>query len=283
MKIFVSADMEGVAGITHPAQCRPSHPDYQRFRRLLTEEVNAAVLGSLDAGADEIVVNDSHFTMTNILIEELHPAVSLISGSNKLLCQMEGLDDTYDGVMFVGYHQGDGEGDGVIGHTLMSATIRKVRLNGVTVDEALINANVAGHYGVPVALLTGDDQVCAAASESLPGIEVAPVKEARDRLSALHRPVGDARALIRERAAAAVRHLAQGELRPVATTTPVEFEVEFRTTSAARMCTLFPDVQRIDPCVITFARESIIEAYKLFWGLGIMAMAVQDGAFGLGL
>jgi D-amino peptidase len=283
VKIYVSVDMEGVAGITHPAQCRPNHPDYSRFRRLMTEEVNAAVKGALDGGATEVVVNDAHFTMTNLVIEKLHPGASLISGSNKPLCQMEGLDESYDGVFFLGYHEGDGEGDGVINHTLMSATIRLVRVNGLVMDEAMINARVAGSLGVPVALLTGDDRVCANAQAAFPGIEVAPVKRAIDRLSAAHKSTEAARGLIQERASAAVAKLREGELKPLAIEGSVRFEVEFRTTSSAQMCTLFPGVARTAPCEIAFEHSSFVDAYRHFWGLGIVAMAVQDGVFGLGL
>jgi D-amino peptidase len=282
MKIFISADMEGVSGITHPAQCRPSHPDYMRFRRLLTEEINAAVGGALEAGASQVVVNDSHFTMTNILVEELHPGASLISGSNKLLCQMEGLDESFGGVFFVGYHEGDGQGDGVINHTLMSAAIRRVRIDGAVADEAMINARVASCFGVPVALLSGDDRVCAAAAAAFPGIEVAPVKRAIDRLSAEHRPVEAARDLIREKAAVAVGNLTNGGLEPLDAGGPVRFELEFRTTSAAHICMLFPGVERLGPCEIAFEHTSYLDAYKHFWGLAILGLTAQDGIFGLG-
>jgi D-amino peptidase len=249
----------------------------------MTEEVNAAVAGAIETGAHEVLVNDSHFTMTNLLIEELHPSASLVSGSNKLLCQMEGLDDSFDGVFFVGYHEGDGQGDGVVNHTLMSATIRRVRVNGLVVDEAMINARVAGSLGVPVALLTGDDRVCAAASEALPGIEVAPVKRALDRLSATHTSVKAVHELIGARAAAAVGKLQREELRPVSVEGVVRFEVEFRATSSAQMCTLFPGVERTSPREIAFEHATFLDAYRHFWGLGIIGMAVQDGVFGLGL
>jgi D-amino peptidase len=275
--------MEGVAGVTHPAQCRPSHPDYPRFRRLMTEEINAAIAGAMDGGATEVAVNDSHFTMTNIVIEELHPLATLVSGSNKLLCQMEALDESYDGVFFVGYHEGDGDGDGVVNHTLMSATIRRVRINGVTVDEAMINARVAGSFGVPVAMVTGDDRVCDAAAAALPGIEIAPVKRAIDRLSAAHRSIEAARQTIRERATEAVAKLGRGEIAPLAVDEPVRFDLEFRTTSSANMCTLFPGVARTGPREIRFEHDSFVQAYRHFWGLGIVAAAVQDGVFGLGL
>lgn len=283
MKIYISADMEGVAGITHPAQTRPNHPDYGRFRRLLTQEVNAAIEGALDAGATEVLVNDAHFTMTNIVIEELHAKASLVSGSNKLLCQMEGLDESFDGVFFVGYHEGDGDGDGVVNHTLMSAAIRQVRIDDQVVDEAAINARVASCFGVPVALLTGDDRVCAAAEAAVPGIEVAPVKRAIDRLSAESRSVESARELIRQHAAAAVKAVADGGVEPLAVPRGARFEVEFRSTSAANICSLIPETERLGPREVAFRHESFLDAYRHFWGLAILGLSAQDGVFGLGL
>lgn len=279
MRVYISVDMEGVCGVTHSAQCRPGHPDYERFRRLMTQEVNAAVEGAVDAGATEALVNDSHFTMTNLVIEDLHPRASLISGSNKLLAQMEGIDDSFDAVFLVGYHQGDGEGDGVINHTLMSATIRRVLLNGEVVDEAGINAAVAGRYGVPVALLTGDDRVTESIARRIEGIEVAPVKRAIDRLSAESLPVVEARRLIRERASAALGRVRDGAIAPVRVATPVRFEIEFRLSSAAHLCTLFPPVERTGPCSIAFEQPTMTEAYRLFWGLGIVATAAMTGVF----
>lgn len=282
MKIFISADMEGVCGVTHGAQCRPTHPDYPRFRKLLTEEVNAAAEGAIAGGASDVVVNDSHFMMTNLLVEDLHPSVSLITGSNKPLAQMEGIDDTFSCVFFVGYHEGDGEGDGIINHTLMSATIRRVSVNGEIVDEAMINAAVAADFGVPVALVTGDERVCEFVSARMPTVQTAPVKRPIDRLSAQHLPIQTARGLIRERAEAAVRNASAGLPRHQVAK-PVRFDVEFRSTSSANMCTIFPGVTRTSPTSIRIERPSAVEAYQFFWGLGIVGMAVQDGVFGSGL
>jgi D-amino peptidase len=279
MKVYVSADMEGVCGVTHSAQCRPGHPDYERFRRLLTQEVNAAVEGALEGGATSVLVNDSHFAMTNIVIDELHPRASLISGSNKLSAQVEGLDGSFGAIFFVGYHQGDGQGDGVINHTLMSATMRQVRLNDVVVDEALINAAVAGEFGVPVGLLTGDDRVCANISETFGNARVACVKRAIDRLSAENLPVDEARRLIREQAALAIEQARAGALEPAVTRTPVRFDIEFRSSSAAHLCTLFPTIERTGPCTVAFERPTVSEAYKLFWGLGIVGTAAMNGVF----
>jgi D-amino peptidase len=279
VKVYISADMEGVCGVTHSAQCRPGHPDYERFRRLLTQEVNSAIEGAIDGGATDVLVNDSHFAMTNIVIEELHPRASLISGSNKLTAQMEGLDETFAAVFFVGYHEGDGQGDGVINHTLMSATIRRVLVNGTVVDEALINAAVAADFGVPVALLTGDDRVCSHISNTIENVQTAPVKRAIDRLSAENLPVHEARRIIRERASLAMEGVGDGTIKPAAAFAPVRFDVEFRLSSAAHLCTLFPAVERTGPCSIAFERPTMIEAYKLFWGLGIVGTAAMNGVF----
>lgn len=280
MKIYVSADMEGVCGVTHSAQCRPGHADYDRFRRLLTAEVSAAVEGALEGGADQVLVNDGHFTMTNLVIEELHPAAELITGSNKLLGQMEGIDASFGGVLFVGHHQGDGEGDGVINHTYMSAALRRVRVNGTLVDEVAINARVAGAVAVPVGLVTGDDTVCARAQETLPGVEVAPVKQSIDRLSARHIGVAAARELIAERARAAVRRLASDPPPPVVVDGVARFEVEFRSTSAARFASAFPGVARTGPNEIAFEHEDFLDGFRHFWALSAFGLAVQDGLFG---
>jgi D-amino peptidase len=277
MKVYISADMEGVCGITHPLQCRPSHPDYARFRRLFTEEVNAAVASALQGGITEVVVNDSHLNMTNLLIEHLHPAASLISGTNKDLCQLEGLDESFAGVFFVGYHEGDGDGDGVVNHTLMSATIRRVRLNDVAVSEATLNAHVAASFGVPVALVTGDDRICASATAGFPGVEVVTVKRAIDRVAAESRSVADARAQITQGAAAAAEKLSRRELTVRDLDGPVTIAVEFRSTSSAHMCALFPGVDRISPTEITFQHASVVDAYRHFWGLSIVAAATQNG------
>jgi D-amino peptidase len=279
MKVYISADMEGVCGVTHSAQCRPGHPDYERFRRLLTQEVNAAIEGAIDGGATDVLVNDSHFAMTNIVIEELHPRASLISGSNKLSAQMEGLDESFGAVFFVGYHEGDGQGDGVINHTLMSATIRRVLVNGIVVDEALINTAVAADFGVPVALLTGDDRVCEHISSTVENVQTAPVKRAIDRLSAENLPVHEARRIIRERAGMAIERVRDGAIKPAAPFTLVRFDIEFRLSSAAHLCTLFPEVERTGPCSIAFERPTMVEAYKLFWGLGIVGTAAMNGVF----
>lgn len=153
MKIFISADMEGISGIATGQQMQDG--EYARFRKLMTQDINAAIEGAFAGGAKEVVVGDSHANMSNILIEELDSRARLITGSNKLLCQMEGIDDTFDGVFFVGYHGREGGSPrGVINHTLMGLAVTEIRVNGRPVGEAELNSGVAGYFNVPVLLVT---------------------------------------------------------------------------------------------------------------------------------
>ncbi|MDI6772121.1 MAG: M55 family metallopeptidase [bacterium] len=279
MRIYVSVDMEGITGVAAGKHVQPGEKDYDRFRRLMTQDANAAIEGALEAGATEAVVSDGHGPMTNLLVEELHPEARLISGSNKLLCQMEGIDGGFDAAFFVGYHQREGGGDGILNHTLVGKIVYEVRLNGEPVDEAAINAATAGAFGVPVALVTGDSAVCADASRRLPGVVVATVKEAVDRTVGLSLTPSRAHALIRSRAADAVRAVRDGGVKPYRPSTPVTFEVDFKRTAPAHMATLFPGVERRGPRTIAITDSDYVRAFKLFWGCLIVGMAAAEGLF----
>lgn len=279
MRIYISVDMEGITGVAAGKHVQPGEKDYDRFRRLMTQDANAAIEGALEAGATEAVVSDGHGPMTNLLVEELHPEARLISGSNKLLCQMEGIDGGFDAAFFVGYHQREGGGDGILNHTLVGKIVYEVRLNGEPADEAAINAATAGAFSVPVALVTGDSAVCADASRRLPGVVVAPVKEPVDRTVGLSLTPSRAHALIRARAADAVRAVRDGGVKPYRPATPVTFEVDFKRTAPARMATLFPGVERRGPRTIAITDPDYVRAFKLFWGCLIVGMAASEGLF----
>ena len=185
LKVFISADMEGIAGVVNSDQTSSSGNDYNLARRWMTEEVNAAIRGALEAGATEIVVNDSHGSMRNIIVSELSPAARLITGSPKPLSMMQGIDDSFDAVIFIGYHAHAGTKDGVLDHTYSGSRIASIRVNGMELGETGLNALIAGWYGVPVVLVAGDSTVCSQAQEKLgKELEVAPVKEAVGRYSA---------------------------------------------------------------------------------------------------
>ncbi len=280
MRIYISVDMEGVTGVAAGKHVQPGEKDYDRFRRLMTQDVNAAIEGALEAGATEVVVSDGHGPMTNLLLEELHADARLISGSTKLLGQMEGIDGGFDAAFFVGYHQREGGGDGILNHTLIGKVVYEVRLNGEPSDEAAINAAIAGAFGVPVALVTGDGAVCADALRRLPGVVVAPVKEALDRMVGLSLTPTRAHALIRARAAEAVRAVRDGGVGPYRPAPPVVFEVDFKRTAPAHMATLFPGVERPGPRTIRISDPDYLRAFKLLWGCLIVGMASSEGLFG---
>lgn len=277
MRIYMSVDMEGITGVAVGKQVQPGEKDYDRFRRLMTQDANAAIEGALEAGVTEIVVSDGHGPMSNLLVEEIHASARLMSGSNKLLGQMEGIDGGYDAAFLVGYHQREGGGDGILNHTLIGRIVYEVRVNGEPADEALINAGLAGAFGVPVALITGDSAVCAEAERRLPGVVTAPVKEALDRYVGLSLAPERARALIRQKAAEAVRAVQAGRVKPYRAPVPVTFEVDFKRTAPARMATLFPGVERRGPRTIAITDADYVRAFKLFWGCLIVGMASAEG------
>lgn len=277
MRVYISVDMEGIAGAVAPDQVGPGQRDYERFRRLMTQEANAAVQGALEAGATEVLVNDGHGPMTNIVIEDLHPEAQLISGVYKPLLQVQDIDQGWDALFFVGYHQAEGGGNGVLNHTLLGRAVYEVRVNGDAVDEAAINAGVAGAYGVPVALVTGDNELCAAAERRFPGVSTAPVKTAIDRFAARSLTPEKARALIRRQAGQALTRVKNGQLKPYVVQTPVTIEVDFKRTSSAAMSSLIPTVERRGPRTIAISGDDYVRAFKTFVAASLFGLHTSEG------
>src|SRR6516165_10984386 len=203
MKVFLSSDMEGTAGVVDWEQCVGDGPEAAAGRRLLLDEVNAAIEGALAGGGTEIVVNDSHSTMRNLPPDALAGEASYISGSHKPLYMMQGLDGSFDAVLFVSYHGSMGAPAG-LSHTYNPRAVMEARLGGVVTGEAGINALVAAHYGVPVVLVTGDRCACEETAALIPGVHTAVVKEHVSRLAAHSLHPARARALIRTTAEQAV-------------------------------------------------------------------------------
>ncbi|MCL6453933.1 MAG: M55 family metallopeptidase [Alicyclobacillus sp.] len=275
MKIFISADMEGISGVATNMQLT-KEAEYQRFRKLMTADVNAAIAGAFDGGATEVVVADGHGNMSNILIEELDERARLISGNNRVMCQLEGLDDSFDGLFFVGHHGREGGHErAVINHTLAGVCVTELRVNGTVVGETQLNARVAGRFGVPALFISGDDAYVAEVKQDLPHVEAAIVKRGVDRYSAELIPPKRAQQEIRERAAAAMKLV--GKVQPVSVDGPVTFEVEFKNTAQAHMTTTIPLVEQTGPKTIRFSAQDIVTAYKLFWGTVIIAMTATNG------
>lgn len=269
MKVFISADMEGTAGVTDWDQVLPDRHDYARFRRLMTEEVNAAILGALEAGAKEIVVNDSHHTMRNLLIEELHPQAQLISGSPKPYSMMQGIDASFDAVFFTGYHASAGTQNGILDHTYSSATVRQIKLGTLVVGEAGLNAALAGHFKVPVALVTGDSVAVAQAKKLLPHAEAVAVKEPIGRVAARSYQPVEARRRIKEGAARALKRVR--DLKPLALPRPVALEIEWVTTTMADRCMLIPGVVRAGPRATGYKARDAEQAFTVTMACLVLA------------
>lgn len=262
MKVYISVDMEGITGVTGRPHVDPSHAEYTRFRKLMTEDVNAAVEGALEAGATEIVVNDSHSWMYNVLIEELHPAAQLLSGSNKAYLQMHDIDESFAAAFFIGYHAMEGAADAMLDHTLIGRTVTRIKCNGKEVGESALNAAMAGYYGVPVALVTGDDKVAQEVEETIdPRVNTVVVKQSVNRFAARCLPPRESHRLIREGAAKALREL--DKLQPYRVEGPVTFEITFKTTAEAAITTLLPTVTSVDSKTVAVTANNYKDAYRL--------------------
>lgn len=260
LKVFISVDMEGISGVVATDQTSASGADYNRFRRLMTEEANAAIDGAVAAGATEIVVNDAHGSMRNLLIEELHAPAELISNSIKPMGMMQGLDSTFDAVMFIGYHAKAGSPVGVLAHT-GSGTIADLRITGRSMSEGGMNALVAGALGVPVVLITGDQAAIAQMRELVPAIEAVQVKEAIGTTAARSLRPEEARARIRAAAERALRRLS--EIKPLRPALPATFEVAFTQTALADVAEQIPTIQRVDAHTVRFQTEDFLQGYRL--------------------
>jgi len=261
-KIFVSVDMEGIWGVVHGDQTSATSPEYAAARRWMVDDVNAVVAGLLEGGAGEIVVNDSHGSMRNVVADALDPKVSLISGSPKPLSMMQGIDSTYDAVVLVGYHARAGTAPAILDHTISGGTIRSIRINGQELPELGLNAAIAGYYKVPVILLTGDTQTCSQAKTVLgEGLVTAPVKEAIGRVAARLFPAEEARRRLKDAAKEAL--LKRKTIEPFRIGGPYTFEVDFHNSGQAELPLLIPGVKRSGARGVSFAATDYIEGFKL--------------------
>ncbi len=260
LKIYISADMEGVAGVVTDEQVGPTGFEYPRFREFMTAEVNAAIEAALQAGATDIVVSDSHGNGQNLLIEKLPKNVTVIRSWPRPLMMMEGIDDTFDGVIFIGYHASAANPQGVRAHTISSARLADVRLNGVSVSEAHLNAALAGHFNVPVIMISGDDATVREATSVLGNIEAAIVKWNYGFHSARTLTPDASAEQIRQKVSAALRRIR--EFKPYTVTTPVTLDIQFKNYRPAEILSYLPIVQRIGSRTIRFVGRDMIEVSK---------------------
>jgi len=267
--------MEGVTGVTHPQDVIPGRSQYERFRRFLTADVNAAIEGASQGGATGFLVNEAHDGMRNILLEDLDERAELIVGSRKPLSMMQGFEGA-DIAFFVGYHARAGA-EGVLSHTFNSpSVVTDVQLNGEPCSEARMNATLAGLSGIPVGLVTGDDPTCEEAGSLYTNVKTAQVKTAIDRYVARCLPQRVALERIRGAAEGAVRGV--GDLAPYAPGPPYTFFVEFATASTAASVMFFPQLERVDDRRVSWTHDDYETAFKMF--IGVMRMATSDPDYG---
>lgn len=256
-RIYISADMEGVVGVVTSEQLGPSGFEYARFREYMTAEVNAAIEGALAAGASEILVSDSHGNGQNLLIERLPREVTVVRSWPRPLMMMEGIDERFDGALFIGYHTSTTNVRGVRAHTISSANLTAVRLNGIAMPEAGINAAIAGHFGVPVLMISGDDAIVEEARALLGDVEGAVVKWSNGFHSARTMVPEAALDLIRETARRAVE--TADARAPYVLEGPVELEISFKNYMPSEILSYLPDVDRVDSHTVRFTGTDMLE------------------------
>jgi D-amino peptidase len=266
LKVYISADMEGVVGVVTGDHLGPAGFEYQKAREWLTAEVNTAIQAAKDAGATEIVVSDSHGNGENILMDLLPSDVKLVRSWPRPLMMMQGIDESFDAILFIGYHASTTNSAGVRAHTMSSGTLTAVRLNGVAVPEAAINAAIAGHFGVPVVMISGDNVIIDEAREHLGEIEGAVLKEAYGFHSAITVMPEVANRIIREKVTAALGRL--DDFEPYRLEGPVEVEVSFKNYLAAELLSYLSIVDRVDSHTIRFIGEDMLEVSRFLAFMG---------------
>lgn len=275
MRIMISADMEGATGVTWTADVEPGTEQWQRFRRMFTGDVNACVAGLLAGGATDVLVNEAHSAQRNVLLEELDPRASMLTGRHKPLSMMQGIDSGMDGVVFLGYHAGAGA-DGVLAHTYLPNSITGVWHNGIPASEGRLNAALAAEHGVPVLMVTGDDQTCADAAEYAPGAQRVAVKHSVSRYAAICLPPPRTAEAITQ---AAKVSMALAGRAPTAVRAH-RIEVEFDATHLAHAAAVVPTVELIGVRRVGFDAPTMTEAMKAFKVVTAIASAAVEGSYG---
>lgn len=261
-RVYISVDMEGISGVSGPDQTAAGQPEYGRARKLMADDANAAIRGAFAGGATEVLVNDSHGGQRNILPEDLDPRARLISHSFKRHGMMEGLDETFHAVIFVGYHAKAQAPRGLFAHT-GSGVVRDLRVNGQSVGEGGMNALLADWYGVPVVLVTGDDTAVDEVRGRVPQVRGVAVKRAINVRAVELRPLAQARQAIEQEAQAAVAAVKGGGSGTPKRAASYRVEVQYNNFTYPEIATAFSDIELVSPDTVAFTRATMPEAYRL--------------------
>ncbi len=269
MNLYISVDMEGISGLVDHSHVDSRLHNYERGRKIMTQEANAVVTTAFEKGFKEVVVNDSHSKMNNILIEELHPDTKLITGDVKPFSMVQGLDENFDAAIFVGYHA-RASMKGVMTHSMIFG-VRNMYINDVQVGELGFNSFVAGYYGVPVIMVAGDDQTALEAQNLIPDIYCAVVKEAASRSSAKSLTPIKAQELLKEQTSKALENI--HTIKPLVTPDHPTLRIEFANYGQAEWANLMPGTE-IEPgtTIVKFQAKDIKEAYQAMLVMTELAM-----------
>lgn len=260
MKIYISVDMEGVNGVVTADQLTPTGFEYDRFRQFMTNEANAAIEAAFAAGATEVTVSDSHGNAENLLVEKLPKSILLVRGFPRPLEMMQGIDETFDGAIFIGYHASTTNTQGVRAHTFSSARLADVRLNGLTMSEGSFNAAIAGHFNVPVIMVSGDDAAVNEVTSAVGDIEGAVVKWNYGFHSALTMMPEAACDLISQKVKAAMGRIKT--FKPYKLKAPLQLDVRFKNYRPSEVLSYLSIVERTDSHSIKFMGKDMIEISK---------------------
>jgi D-amino peptidase len=262
LKVFISVDMEGICGVVHWEDVSRSGKDYGLFRRLMTEETNAAIEGALAAGATEILVRDSHSSARNILPDLLHPKAELIRDwAESPFSMMEGIDKTFDAVIFIGYHARANTPDATLDHTMSSSAVYEVMLNGKKMPEAGINAFIAGNFGVPVALVAGDKAICQQVTELFGEVETVPVKEGIGNAARMLHPK-KAQELIKKKTTEALNRLS--DFKPFKFTPPYTLDITYKDERRAENASWLPGAKRKTSTTVSYTSNDWMDVLRFF-------------------
>jgi D-amino peptidase len=272
MKLYISSDMEGVAGVCawEQVDARTPHPDYAIFRRFYTQEVLSAIEGGRAGGATDVLVNDSHGPMRNLLLDDLPSDVRVIFGNRKPLSMVQDAEG-FDGAFFIGYHGGAGEADAVLCHTYTPSVIYEVRINGIRCSEATINAGLLGYYGVPLLFITGDRATIEDVRAQMPWVHGVIVKESIGNFAANSMTPSAAQRAIRAGAEEAVR---DAQAKPYRFEPPITLDVQLVTAAQAHLAATIPGFERTGSRSIRFSHDDFPVVFKAFvatWRLGAQA------------
>ncbi|QGE87007.1 M55 family metallopeptidase [Bordetella holmesii] len=272
MKILISTDIEGVAGVFHAEQVRPGNGEYERARAWMTGEANAAVAGAFAGGATEVLVNDSHGGFRNLLPDQLDERARLVLGKPRYLGMMGGLEEGCDAVMMVGYHTRS-QGRGVLAHTINSAAFARVSINGMELGEAGLYGALAGELGVPVILGCGDDAFIEETRPLFPGAQWVQTKVAHGQGSGVTLTPAAARRAISTGAEAATRNLARAV--PFHIAGPIECRLQTQSSALADLFCMWPTLERVDGVTLSFTVPTMQAAIRTLNSLAAMSFMLR--------